>query len=260
MAAAPEIKRVTIGGDNYYAVLGVERDASDDVLKKAYRKLALRLHPDKCKEPGAEEAFKKVGEAFSVLSDAKKRQVYDQCGAQGLRGGGGGGGGPDLSPEDLFAAFFGGMDSAGGSPFMRGGMGPGTHTFHFSSGGPGGGVFHFSAGDPFAGMGGFRSFPSAAGMRQRRHPQEGRPQEEAAEPIEGSAWMKIAQAVTASLGPFLPIALVMLVTFGFMLFTRLLQFFVQRAFLVMPILYLTEGRTKGICLAAVVLLAMFGIL
>eukprot|EP00913_Durusdinium_trenchii_P006762 g6356.t1 len=90
------------------------------LLRKAYRKLALRLHPDKCKEPGAEEAFKKVGEAFSVLSDADKRRKYDTYGADALRGGGGGG--ADFSPEDLFEAFFGGglhPGMGGGRTFMR---------------------------------------------------------------------------------------------------------------------------------------------
>merc|ERR1719188_1579977 len=107
--AQEEIKKVKRARDDYYAVLGVDRDASDDVIKKAYRKLALRLHPDKCSEEGAEEAFKKVGEAFGVLSDAKKRQIYDQAGVEGLKGGGGGGaGGMDISPEDIFQAFFGG--------------------------------------------------------------------------------------------------------------------------------------------------------
>ncbi|CAK9061040.1 unnamed protein product [Durusdinium trenchii] len=97
------IKKVSSAGDDYYHILGIEKGASDDEIKKAYRKLALRLHPDKCKEPGAEEAFKKVGEAFSVLSDADKRRKYDTYGADALRGGGGGG--ADFSPEDLFEAL-----------------------------------------------------------------------------------------------------------------------------------------------------------
>eukprot|EP00434_Breviolum_minutum_P014308 symbB.v1.2.012616.t1/scaffold874.1/size155782/10 len=99
--AAAFIKKVSSAGDDYYRILGIEKGATDDEIKKAYRKLALRLHPDKCQENGAEEAFKKVGEAFSVLSDADKRRKYDQFGAEALRGGGGGGG-ADFSPEDLF--------------------------------------------------------------------------------------------------------------------------------------------------------------
>ncbi|CAE7541916.1 dnj-1 [Symbiodinium pilosum] len=143
--AAAAIKKVSGAGDDYYHILGVEKNAGDDDIKKAYRKLALRLHPDKCKEDGAEEAFKKVGEAFSVLSDADKRQRYDQYGADALRGGGSGS--PGFSPEDIFEAFFaGGMPGMnpqfGGRNFVR--AGPGT--FVFTSGGPGG--FTFSTSHP----------------------------------------------------------------------------------------------------------------
>lgn len=74
---------------DYYKVLGVPRDATDAQLKKAYRKLALKWHPDKNKDnaAAASEKFKEVGEAFAVLSDPKKRAVYDQHGADGLKGG-----------------------------------------------------------------------------------------------------------------------------------------------------------------------------
>jgi DnaJ-class molecular chaperone len=78
-------------GKDYYAILGVARSATDDELKKAYRKLALKYHPDKNKAKGAEEKFKEIGEAYDVLSDPKKRQIYDQFGEEGLKGGMGGG-------------------------------------------------------------------------------------------------------------------------------------------------------------------------
>lgn len=58
-------------GKDYYAILGVSRKATDDEIKKAYRKLALKYHPDKNKSPGAEEKFKEVAEAYEVLSDSK---------------------------------------------------------------------------------------------------------------------------------------------------------------------------------------------
>lgn len=74
-------------GRDYYKVLGVSKDASEDELKKAYRKLALKFHPDKNKEKGAEEKFKELAEAYEVLSDKKKRQIYDQVGEEGLKGG-----------------------------------------------------------------------------------------------------------------------------------------------------------------------------
>ena len=74
-------------GKDYYKILGVSRGASDDEIKKAYRKLALKYHPDKNQSPGAEERFKEIGEAYDVLSDAKKKQIYDQYGEDGLKEG-----------------------------------------------------------------------------------------------------------------------------------------------------------------------------
>ena len=77
-------------GKDYYAILNVKKGASDNELKKAYRKSALIYHPDKNKSAGAEEKFKEVAEAYDVLSDNKKRQIYDQFGEDGLKGGAGG--------------------------------------------------------------------------------------------------------------------------------------------------------------------------
>jgi len=65
-------------GKDYYNILGVIKSAKDDELKKAYRKLALKYHPDKNQSPGAEEKFKEINEAYEVLSDEKKRRIYDQ--------------------------------------------------------------------------------------------------------------------------------------------------------------------------------------
>lgn len=125
-------------GKDYYKILGISKSASDDEIKKAYRKLALKYHPDKNKAPGAEDKFKEVAEAYEVLSDKKKRDVFDQYGEEGLKGGlggggaggGGGGGGPGASfsyayhgdPRATFAQFFGSSNPFE-SFFSMGGMG-----------------------------------------------------------------------------------------------------------------------------------------
>ncbi|KAJ2896565.1 Molecular chaperone (DnaJ super) [Coemansia aciculifera] len=112
-------------GKDYYNILGVNKSASEDELKKAYRKLALKWHPDRHAgdKNEAEVKFKDISEAYEVLSDKQKRQVYDTYGEEGLKGGappsGGGGGG-----------F------------------PGGTTFSFTSGGPGGGFAGFNPSNP----------------------------------------------------------------------------------------------------------------
>lgn len=70
-------------GKDYYSVLGIQKGASDDEIKKAYRKQALKYHPDKNKSPGAEEKFKEIAEAYDVLSDQKKKDIYDKFGEEG---------------------------------------------------------------------------------------------------------------------------------------------------------------------------------
>merc|ERR1712156_507161 len=119
-----------IMGKDYYRILGVARGASEDEIKKAYRKLALKYHPDKNQTAGAEEKFKEIGEAYDVLSDTKKKQIYDQYGEEGLKGGlgssagSGSGGMPNFDfgngqgysysyhgdPRATFSQFFGGSN------------------------------------------------------------------------------------------------------------------------------------------------------
>src|SRR4051812_3609471 len=128
---------MAVGYRDYYETLGVPRDASNEEIRKAYRKLARENHPDVNKDPGAEDRFKEVSEAYEVLRDEEKRAKYDRLGSNWRRGddvsgaagfdprdvdfdfgnGGGtrfdfGGGGGDFS--DLFEGLFRGRRSGGG--------------------------------------------------------------------------------------------------------------------------------------------------
>lgn len=89
----------------YYDILEVKPTATETELKKAYRKLALKYHPDK--NPNEGERFKLISQAYEVLSDSQKREVYDRYGEEGIKEGGGGGGGMH-NPMDIFNMFFGG--------------------------------------------------------------------------------------------------------------------------------------------------------
>ena len=95
----------------YYDVLGVTKNASQDELKKAYKKAAIKNHPDKGGDP---EKFKELAQAYEVLSDPEKREIYDQYGEDALKDGMGGGGGAH-NPFDIFEQFFGGGGFGGGS-------------------------------------------------------------------------------------------------------------------------------------------------
>jgi DnaJ-class molecular chaperone len=147
-------------GKDYYKVLGITKDSSEEQIKKAYRKMALKYHPDKNKSPGAEEKFKEIAEAYEVLSDPKKKEVYDKFGEEGLKGGGGPGsaGGENFQytfhgdPHETFRMFFG-DENPFASFFQFGGP---------SGGGSGSRMFFSTGGDPmdidddpFGGFGGF---------------------------------------------------------------------------------------------------------
>ncbi|KAM9313756.1 dnaJ homolog subfamily B member 14 [Pholidichthys leucotaenia] len=123
---------------DYYEVLGVDKEANEEELKKAYRKLALKFHPDKNHAPGATEAFKKIGNAYAILSNPDKRQQYDLTGGEEVsspshpRGRGfdfNGGFEADITPEDLFNMFFGaGFPSSTTHTFTNGRTSYSRHT------------------------------------------------------------------------------------------------------------------------------------
>jgi DnaJ-class molecular chaperone len=164
-------------GRDYYQILGIAKNASDDEIKKAYRKLALKYHPDKNKQPSAEEKFKEVAEAYEVLSDKKKKDIYDKYGEDGLKGNvGGGGGHPGQGgaytysfhgdPKATFAQFFGTS-----SPFQA---------FFDMSGSGRGGRFGFDddmdVDDHFSNsIGGFR-MPGGGAFRSQSFNVHGSPQ------------------------------------------------------------------------------------
>nr|XP_020661078.1 dnaJ homolog subfamily B member 14 [Pogona vitticeps] len=127
---------------NYYEVLGVSKDAGEEDLKKAYRKLALKFHPDKNHAPGATEAFKKIGNAYAVLSNPEKRKQYDFTGSEDPCSHPGNGRfnfhrgcEADITPEDLFNMFFGGAFPTGSvHSFSNGRSGHNHHNQHRHSG------------------------------------------------------------------------------------------------------------------------------
>ncbi|KAG0341767.1 hypothetical protein BG004_005914 [Podila humilis] len=146
------IKLIRSSGGDFYKVLGIGKDATDSEIKKAYRKLALQMHPDKNAAPGADEAFKIVSKAFTVLSDPQKRAIFDQHGPDdgkssgvnydrahptghgfgGMHHQGMSGFGEEISPEELFNMFFGG-GQFGGSFHSATFAGPGFSTRSFGN-------------------------------------------------------------------------------------------------------------------------------
>ena len=104
--------------DKLYEILEISKSANDDEIKKAYKKAALKHHPDRNpNNPDATAKFQEVGKAFATLGDPEKRKRYDQFGVIDGEGNGGNGGMPDgMNPFDIFQNMFGGGGNGGGSP------------------------------------------------------------------------------------------------------------------------------------------------
>eukprot|EP00697_Spironema_sp_BW2_P007887 gnl/Spiro4/22316_TR10988_c0_g1_i1.p1 gnl/Spiro4/22316_TR10988_c0_g1~~gnl/Spiro4/22316_TR10988_c0_g1_i1.p1 ORF type:complete len:416 (+),score=81.79 gnl/Spiro4/22316_TR10988_c0_g1_i1:73-1320(+) len=113
-------RRGGVNNSRFYELLGVPKDVSESDLRKAYRQMAMRYHPDKCSEEGAAQKFQEIQAAYDVLSDPDKRSTYDRYGEDGLKEGAGG----PSDAESMFANIFGG----GFGPFgFHGGGGPRQH-------------------------------------------------------------------------------------------------------------------------------------
>eukprot|EP00055_Hartaetosiga_balthica_P000614 m.137041 g.137041 ORF g.137041 m.137041 type:complete len:342 (+) comp11200_c0_seq1:78-1103(+) len=156
-------------GKDYYKILGVERGASEAEIKKGYKKMAMKFHPDRNKAPNAKEKFQEIGEAFQVLSDKDKKKIYDSYGEEGLKGGVGGPGGNfsgfQFNPQDandIFAQMFGG-DKGFASMFGGRGNGPSFGGFQQQS----------SQGSPFGSYFQQQQQPSSSSFgRQRQSPEQ----------------------------------------------------------------------------------------
>lgn len=126
---------------DYYEVLGVDKNATEDEIKKAYRKIAIKYHPDRqagksdAEKKEAEDKFKEAAEAYDVLHDPQKRSQYDQFGFNGPAGSGFGGFGGGMNMDDIFSAFgeiFGGHGGFGGFGGFGGGQGGGHRVYRGS--------------------------------------------------------------------------------------------------------------------------------
>mmetsp|Transcript_24365 Transcript_24365/g.96635 ORF Transcript_24365/g.96635 Transcript_24365/m.96635 type:complete len:242 (+) Transcript_24365:92-817(+) len=225
--------------EDYYRVLGVARGADEAAIKKAYKKAAIRWHPDK--NPGdasAEEKFKRVAEAFDVLGDAQKRAAYDRWGKAGTSGAAASpfraNAGAPVDPDEIFRQFFGGGGAPGASPF----------------GGPGGAAF-FVNGVPINlhQFGGF--------SRPRRARANDGDADNPAQAFEiPPAVQQLVRTVPAPL----------LMAAGFACFFLALQLFsavasalLPRLQLVLPVMFLAPKQAQMPLLAGLVVLSLLGV-
>mmetsp|Transcript_19064 Transcript_19064/g.24715 ORF Transcript_19064/g.24715 Transcript_19064/m.24715 type:complete len:221 (-) Transcript_19064:1782-2444(-) len=213
---------MSIDSEDYYKVLGIARNANEDEIKKAYRKKALKLHPDRNpNDPQAKEKFQQVSEAFEVLSDSQKRAAYDRYGKEGARMSESNGGHPfatHVDPEELFRQMFGGQ---------MGGFSPGAGGF------PGGGSNAF--------------FFHVGGMPQRRRgPQQVQFPDFQLPPA-------LQQIINSVPPPILAVGFMGLVLVGIQLFSVVASVAMQRMHIIMPIMWAAPDRLR----APLILLVLF---
>lgn len=160
---------ISQAAEDYYKILGVPRNADEKTIKKAFKKLSLKYHPDKNKQNPevAKEKFAKIVNAYEALKDPKQREIYDAQGEEGLKNGGAGGGGhqnfQNFNFDDIFSSFFGGGGGGGFGGRAQGGGGGGggrQQRQHFG----GGDDFGFNFGNFFGGGAG----AGGPGAGQRR--------------------------------------------------------------------------------------------
>eukprot|EP01065_Artemidia_motanka_P016878 TRINITY_DN2047_c0_g2_i1.p1 TRINITY_DN2047_c0_g2~~TRINITY_DN2047_c0_g2_i1.p1 ORF type:complete len:314 (+),score=89.09 TRINITY_DN2047_c0_g2_i1:112-1053(+) len=220
---AAEVRRIHACKD-LYGVLKLDREtATESAIRSAYKRLALQLHPDKCKLAGSEDAFKKVSRAYETLSDAGKRQRYDLGGedavSQDAR---------HTDTDEIFRAFFGGGDPFAGADIFGGGMGgmPHVRTFTFGGGGPG--MFFHEV--------------NTGGRRRRQQQQQRRDDADDAPP------MRLPAALTAALNvippAMLPLLGLFIVPLLLLIVNGVLQIVLAQPFLLIMLLMAPPSARK----------------
>ena len=240
--------RRILGTQDHYTVLGVSKSATETQIKKAYHKLALKLHPDKSKAHGADEAFKKFSKAFTVLSEADTRASYDRYGMddeqmQNARAAGARraySSRDEIDPEEIFRQFF---NQRGGG--ARGGF----------PGGAGGTAFHFGGGN------GAQFFVNGVPVGGRRRRQAAQPGEDAEGEGQQINLPPFVQAVLQTVPP--PLLVMMFFAF-FMVFMQVMgavmTVVMARMHLIMPIMWFAPDRMKIPLILSVFLLSVLGMM
>mmetsp|Transcript_19590 Transcript_19590/g.61593 ORF Transcript_19590/g.61593 Transcript_19590/m.61593 type:complete len:216 (+) Transcript_19590:65-712(+) len=209
--------------EDYYAVLGLGRGCTEEEVKKAYKKAAIKYHPDKNRgDSEAEENFKRIAEAFSVLSDAQKRAAYDRYGKDGARVAeqrqDRGFGGAAVDPDEVFRQFFGGAAGQGGATFFVNGRPVDFSTF-FGTTQPG--------------------------------------ENQAEVPAYVQRLQEIARVVPP---PLLLVGGATLFFVGLQLFSAIAAVAVSRMHLIVPVIWFAPEKARPVIILAILLLGVLGVL